>query len=45
MHRYSLPRRGALERLKQGAAADGRALDEQALRVIEAVELLSKPWP
>ena len=43
MHRYSLPRRDALERLKQTAAADGRALDEQALRVVEAVEVLAKP--
>jgi response regulator NasT len=43
MHRYSLPRREALERLRQTAAADGRALDEQAMRVVEAVEVLARP--
>ncbi len=41
MHRYSLPRAAALDRLRQSAAAEGRALDEQAAKVVEAVELLS----
>ncbi len=41
MHRFSLPRREALERLRRQALLDGRALDEQALRVVEAVELLA----
>ena len=43
MHRYSLPRHEALERLKQIAAADGCSLDEQAQRLIEALELLARP--
>ncbi|MET0383709.1 MAG: response regulator [Burkholderiaceae bacterium] len=43
MHRYSLPRREALERLRRMAAADGLALDAQAERLLAAVELLARP--
>jgi response regulator NasT len=45
MHRYSLPRAGALERLRRQAAADGRSLQAQALRVVEAVEVLASNEP
>lgn len=41
MHRYSLPRAEALARLAAQAAAERRALHEQAERVVEAVELLA----
>ncbi len=41
MHRFSLPRREAFERLRRQALQESRALDEQALRVVEAVELLA----
>jgi len=41
MHRYSLPRGPALERLRRQATAEGRSLQAQALRVVEAVEVLS----
>lgn len=41
MHRYSLTRGGALDRLRRQAAADGRPLAAQAQRVVEAVELLA----
>jgi len=41
MHRYSLPRAQALERLRRQAGAEGRALQAQAQRVVEAVEVLS----
>ena len=43
MHRYSLPRAAALERLQRLAATESRALHVQAERLLEAVELLSKP--
>jgi response regulator NasT len=43
MHRFSLTRAAALERLHRLAAADQRPLSEQALRVLEAVELLASP--
>ncbi|TMH11992.1 MAG: response regulator [Betaproteobacteria bacterium] len=43
MHRYSLARQVALERLERMAAADGRTVIEQAERLLEAVELLSMP--
>ena len=43
MHRFSLRRAAALTHLKQLAAEDGRALREQAERVLEAVETLSRP--
>ena len=41
MHRYSLSRAAALERLERMAAAEVRPLWEQAERLLEAVELLS----
>lgn len=41
MHRYSLPRGAALERLKRQAEGEQRALAEQAERLLQAVELLS----
>ena len=43
MQRFSLPRAAALERLQRLAATDHRTLDEQALRVLEAVEMLALP--
>jgi response regulator NasT len=43
MHRYSLARGAALERLERLAASEGRALADQAERLLEAVELLSMP--
>jgi DNA-binding response OmpR family regulator len=43
MHRYSLPRAVALERLQRLAVAESRPLQVQAERLLDAVELLSKP--
>ena len=43
MHRYSLSRGAALERLERLAAAESRPLVQQAERLLEAVELLSMP--
>jgi len=43
MHRYSLSRDEALARLQKLAAHETRPLPEQALRLIEAVELLALP--
>ncbi|MBI5256488.1 MAG: response regulator [Burkholderiales bacterium] len=43
MHRYSLQRGQALERLQKLAADEGRPLAEQAERLIQAVELLARP--
>lgn len=43
MHRYSLPRAAALERLQRLASAESRPLQVQAERLLDAVELLSKP--
>ena len=43
MQRFSLPRAAALERLQRLAATDHRTLEEQALRVLEAVEMLALP--
>jgi response regulator NasT len=43
MHRYSLSRDEALARLQKLAAHESRPLPEQALRLIEAVELLALP--
>lgn len=43
MHRYSLQRGQALERLQRLAADEGRSLADQASRLIEAVELLARP--
>jgi response regulator NasT len=45
MHRYSLPRAEALERLRRLAQADGRPLVVQAAALLDAVELLSRPGP
>jgi len=41
MHRYSLSRKVAYERLQRLAVADGRSVQEQAERLLQAVELLS----
>ncbi len=43
MHRYSLPRAEALARLNRLADSDGRSLHAQALALLDAVELLSRP--
>ena len=43
MHRYSLPRAAAFERLQRLAATESRPLQVQAERLLDAVELLSKP--
>jgi two-component system, response regulator PdtaR len=43
MHRYSLARGPALERLRRLAKAEGRLLADQAERLVEAVEVLSLP--
>jgi response regulator NasT len=43
MHRYSLPRRAALERLQRMAADDGLAPSAEAERLLDAVELLARP--
>ncbi|HEX4509801.1 MAG TPA: response regulator [Burkholderiaceae bacterium] len=43
MHRYSLPRREALERLERMATHDGLSLRAQADRLLDAVELLARP--
>ncbi len=43
MHRYSLSRREALERLQRMAATDGLLLKAQADRLLDAVELLARP--
>jgi two-component system, response regulator PdtaR len=43
MHRYSLPRATALERLERMAQRENRSLCEEAERVLQAVELLSLP--
>ncbi len=42
MHRYSLDRVAAGERLESLAHSEGRTLEEQAERVLEAVELLAQ---
>jgi len=41
MHRYSLTRAAALERLERQAESEQRAPAEQAERLLQAVELLS----
>ena len=41
MHRYSLNRQEALARLQKLSATEGRELEDQALRLVEAVELLA----
>jgi len=43
MHRFSIARGAALERLAAMAAAEGRALPEQAERILAAVEELAPP--
>jgi len=43
MHRYSLARGPALERLQRLAASEGLALPEQSERLLAAVELLAMP--
>ena len=43
MHRYSLPRREALERLQRMAATDNLLLKAEAERLLDAVELLARP--
>ena len=42
MHRYSLPRQEALQRLQRLADDEGYTLAEEAQRLIEAVELLAQ---
>lgn len=42
MHRYSLNRQEALERLRKLCLSEDRAIEDQALRLVEAVELLSR---
>ena len=41
MHRFSLTRAAATERLQRLAASEGHSVAEQARRVLEAVELLA----
>ena len=43
MHRYSLARGTALDRLQQLAATESRLLADQAERLVEAVEVLALP--
>ncbi|HLO92862.1 MAG TPA: response regulator [Burkholderiaceae bacterium] len=43
MHRYSLSRRDAWTRLRRMAALDGRTVQDQFARLLEAVELLALP--
>jgi CheY-like chemotaxis protein len=43
MHRFSLSRGAALAHLQRLAATDHRPVDEQAVRVLEAVEMLAAP--
>ena len=43
MHRYSLSRREALDRLQRMAATDGLLVKAQADRLLDAVELLARP--
>jgi response regulator NasT len=43
MHRYSLSRHEALQRLARLAAADGLTLEAQAQRLLDAAELLARP--
>jgi two-component system, response regulator PdtaR len=42
MHRYSLPRATALQRLRRLAADEQRSLTDQAGRLVDAVELLAR---
>ncbi len=43
MHRYSLSRDVALERLHKLAASKGLGVDDEAQRLVDAVELLARP--
>lgn len=43
MHRYSLTRGAALERLQRMAVAQGESMAEQSERLLQAVELLALP--
>ncbi|MGN6528663.1 MAG: response regulator [Burkholderiaceae bacterium] len=43
MHRYSLSRREAYDRLQRMAATDGLQVKAQAERLLDAVELLARP--
>jgi len=43
MHRYSLSRREALDRLQRMASTDGLLVKAQADRLLDAVELLARP--
>lgn len=43
MHRYSLDRHAALDRLGRLASSEGQTIEMQAERLIEAVELLARP--
>jgi two-component system, response regulator PdtaR len=43
MHRYSLPRREALDRLHRMASADGLLVKAEAERLLDAVEFLARP--
>ncbi len=43
MHRFSLPRHAAVDRLKRMAASAARSMDDEAERLLEAVERLAAP--
>ena len=43
MHRFSLPRHAAIERLKRMAASASCSMDDEAERLLEAVERLAAP--
>lgn len=43
MHRFSLPRVQAFERLHRLARAEQRSVDDQAKRLLDAVEVLAQP--
>ena len=45
MHRFSLARASALDRLQQLAVSENRLLADQAERLVEAVEVLAMPAP
>ena len=43
MHRYSLNRQDAFERLQKLSTTEGRDLEAQARLLVEAVEMLAQP--
>lgn len=43
MHRYSLNRQDAYDRLQKLSSTEGRALEAQARMLVEAVEMLAQP--